>query len=283
MKKLWLPVLTGIGLLFAQLSGLAQDYKNHVSKQFNFAHGVVAVYNLEGGIKIIGYAGDKVLLEIDETITGKTTEDIERGKKEFKLGFDEKADSLIMYTAQPYDTRPHKHRYDNDQEKRHYNVKLEYTLKVPNAVNLRVSTVNNGNINVAELAVSLKIYNVNGPIIITNAKGATDAVTIKGGIKANYIVSPPGASSFRTVNGKLDITYPRNFAANLQFKSKTGKFFTDFDDTEILPTQVLATKNKNEGGTQYNFNKYTQVKLGAGGKLFKFETLNGDIYIKKQY
>ena len=56
---------------------------------------------------------------------------------------------------------------------------------------------------------------------------------------------------------------------------------TDFD-TETLPTQVLKTVNKKENGTTYKINKNTQVRVGSGGRLFKFETLNGNIYIKKQ-
>ncbi|TSJ40499.1 hypothetical protein FO440_12140 [Mucilaginibacter corticis] len=281
MNKLLIPVLTGAGLCFAQLSGWAQDYKTHVSKQFNFNKGVVAVYNIDGAIKVEGYAGDKVLIEIDETITGKTSQDIEKGKQEFKLGFDEKADSLIAYTAQPYDTRPRPH-WDNSDKKRYYYVQLEYTLKVPYNVSLRISTVNHGNVEVHDVAGTLKVNNVNGPITITNAKGTTIANTVNGGITANYLAVPPDESSYRTINGKLEITYPKNFAANLQFKSMNGEFFTDFEDTSFLPTQVIVTKNKNEGGTEYKLNKDTQIKLGAGGKLFKFETLNGNIYIKKQ-
>jgi hypothetical protein len=95
MKRLLIPVLTGAGLCLAQLSGFAQGYKTHVSKEFNFAKGVVAVYNIDGSIKVEGYAGNKVMIEIDETITGRTQDDIEKGKKEFKLGFEQKADSIV--------------------------------------------------------------------------------------------------------------------------------------------------------------------------------------------
>jgi len=284
MNKFLIPVLTGAGLCLAQLSGLAQEYKTHVSKQFNFAKGVVAVYNINGGIKVEGYSGDKVVIEIEETITGRTTEDVEKGKKEFKLGFDEKADSLVAYSAQPYDTRPHtyNHDWDGDHDDRHYSVQLNYVLKVPMNVDLRVSTVNNGNIDVKDVAGKLKVNNVNGAITIINAKGTTDAKTINGNLTVSYTAAPPDASSYYTLNGKLQATFPANFAANLQFKTMNGEFFTDFPDTEILPTQAVVTKNKNANGTQYKLNSNTQIKIGAGGKLFKFETLNGNIYIKKQ-
>jgi len=282
MKKLLIPVLTGAGLCLAQLAAHAQEYKTHVSKEFNFTKGVVAVYNVDGFIKVEGYAGNKVIMEIDETIRAKSEEQLEKGKKEFKMGFDEKADSLVAYTAAPYDTRPHENWYNTDDHDRHYSIKLEYTLKVPYNVSLRVSTVNNGTVEVKDVSGSLKVNNVNGPIAIVNAKGTSDVRTVNGGITVNYLALPPDACNYSTINGKLEITYPANFAANMQFKSMNGEFYTDFPDTEVLPTRAIVTQNKNANGTQYKLDKTTQIKVGTGGKLFKFETLNGNIYIKKQ-
>jgi len=45
----------------------------------------LAIYNIEGPIKVEGYSGDKVVIEINKTITAKTNEILETGKKEFRL------------------------------------------------------------------------------------------------------------------------------------------------------------------------------------------------------
>ena len=284
-------LLAGWGLCFAQTSASAQrnrdeykeEYKEHISKQYVVKPGsAVAIYNLEGSVKVEGYAGDKVEIEIDETIKARDNAELERGKKEFKLAFDQKADSVISYTSAPYDTRPHYNRWNEHEERRYYDVRLEYTVKVPHNVNLIATTVNSGNVDVKDVTGSLKINNVNGAISIANAKGTTDAHTINGNLTVTYLSVPPDASNYYTLNGKLEVTYPANLSANLQFKSMNGQFYTDFDNTEFLPTQVEMTHNKGNGGTTYKLNKNTPVKVGAGGKLFKFETLNGNIYIKKQ-
>ena len=39
---------------------------------------------------------------------------------------------------------------------------------------------------------------------------------------------------------------------------------------------------KEGDGTVYKLNKTTAIRIGSGGKLFEFETLNGNVYIKKQ-
>src|SRR3569833_4356638 len=105
MKKILIPVLAGVGLCLAQFAAKAQSYKTHVSKAFDMTKGVVGIFNMDGSIKVEGYAGSKVMIEIDETITGENQAALEEGKRDFKLGFDQKGDRLAVYTAYTYDTR----------------------------------------------------------------------------------------------------------------------------------------------------------------------------------
>ncbi|WPV02655.1 hypothetical protein SNE26_12775 [Mucilaginibacter sp. cycad4] len=286
MKRSLLPVLAGLGLCLAQISVHAQDYKEHISKQFTLqgaASGTtLAIYNIWGSITVQGYSGNQVSIEVDETIRGKNAGDVETGKKEVKLGFDQKANSIIAYTAEPYDTRPRRNWNREDHHHMDYTVKLEYTVKVPYGMNLCVSTVNDGNVEVKDVYGALKVNNVNGGITIANAKGTTSAHTINGPLNVTYLSVPPDVSSYYTLNGKLEVTYPANLAADLEFKSMNGQFYTDFPDAEILPTRVSKTESKSGSGTTYKLSKNNGVRIGAGGKLFKFETLNGNIYIKKQ-
>lgn len=282
MKKLLIPVLAGVGLCFAQISASAQEFKQHISKEFTLQNGVVAIYNVYGSIKVEGYAGDKVIMEIDETISARDQQTVDQGKNEVKLGFDQKPDSVIAYIAEPYNSKPRNSWHDGKDKEVHYKVNLEFTVKVPFNTSLRVSTINNGHITVKDVYGALKVNNINGPIDIINAKGTTDAATINGALTINYLKIPAEASSYKTINGEVKVTYPANLAANLEFKSMNGQFYTDFPDAEILPGKVVKTQSKNNSGTVYKLSKNSDIRIGAGGQLFKFETLNGNIYIKKQ-
>lgn len=282
MKRSLIPVLAGVGLCFVQISASAQEFKQHVSKQFTLQKGVVAIYNISGSINVQGYAGDKVIMEIDETISADDQATLEQGKKEFKLAFDQKQDTVMAYIAEPYDSRPHSW-YNRDNDRRiHYGYNLEFTVKVPFGLDLRVSTVNNGHITVKDVYGALKVNNVNGPIDIVNAKSTTEAHTVNGAVTANYLKIPTDASSYKTINGEVKVTYPASLAADLEFKSMNGQFYTDFPNAEVMPGKVVKTQSKNNSGTVYKLSKNSDVRIGAGGKIFKFETLNGDIYIKKQ-
>jgi hypothetical protein len=287
MKALiWIALIAGYGSCFAQSKEDKLQAKEHISKQFTLqqaaANTVFALYNTWGSVKVEGYSGNQVIVEIDQTIEADNAEEMAKAKQEFKLGFDQKADTIVAYTAAPYDSRPHQWREsDRRNGRKYYIVKLEYTVKVPNNINLKVSTVNNGTMSVKDVYGTLKVNNVNGPVTIVNAKSTTDAHTVNGGVTVNYLTNPTEASSYSTINGKLDIIYQPGLAANVQFKSMNGEFYTNFENTEILPTQVVKTETKRDNSTTYKLNKNTQIKVGAGGKLFKFETLNGNIYIKK--
>ncbi|MES2329335.1 MAG: hypothetical protein V4539_06995 [Bacteroidota bacterium] len=265
-----------------------EQFKEHISKQYTIqkaAGSVLAIYNLDGFIKVEGYAGDKVVIEIDKTISAKDKETLEEGKKEVKLGFEQIGDSVVAYLLYPWDTRPHDWRDDSDNwnERRRieYNCALQYTVKVPFNMNLRVGTVNNGDVTVKNVTGTLRVTNVNGAIDIANAKGTTSAHTINGDLTVSYASNPPEASSFNTLNGKLTVMFQPNLSADLQFKSMNGGFYTDFDSQVLAPT-LVKNEEKRSGGTMYRLKKDTQIRIGSGGKQLKFETLNGNIYIKKQ-
>ncbi len=263
-------------------------FKEHISKQYSVqkaGSSIVAIYNLEGSVKVEGYSGDKVLIEVDKTIFAKDNETLEQGKKEVKVIFEQIGDSIVAYLQEPWDTRPHDWRDRDDwrnQQKIEYRCAMEFTIKVPFTANLRLNTVNNGDIDVKDVAGTLHINNVNGAVAITNAKGTTHAKTINGDLTINYVTNPPQASSFYTLNGKLTAVFQPNLSADLQFKTMNGAFYTDFPDAEILPATVTKNIEKKGDGVIYKLNKDTQLRIGSGNNKLKFETLNGNIYIKKQ-
>ena len=293
MKQVIIPALAGLVLACAQLPANAQEFKEHVSKEFTVSKATtsaLAIYNINGFINVEGYSGDKVVLEIDKSITAKNNQDLETGKKEFQLLFDQQGDSIVAYIAEPFDSRPRRNRKGNNRTTDHWNndrdvdydFTLNFTVKVPNRMNLIVSTVNRGNVIVKHVDGTLRARNVNGAITLTNVRGTTDAHTINGNLDVDYVANPPENSSYYTLNGDIHASYPANFAGDLQFKTFQGKFFTDFPNTEILPVQAIKTTQKTGDATVYKLNKNTAIRIGNGGKTFRFETFNGSIYIKKQ-
>jgi hypothetical protein len=239
----------------------------------------MAVYDLDGSIKIEGYDGDKVIIDINEIISAPNSQQLEEAKRDTKLGFDQHGDSLTLYTAAPYDTRPNS---KNQQVNIQYNIHLDYHIKVPRNTKLRLSTINNGDILVENVNGVMQVFNINGEIKLHNIKAANDVSTVNGDVTINYTSLPPDNAKYYTLNGNLNITYPANFSADCEFKSFQGEFFTDFENAENLPTIISKTTQENEHSTIHKLNKASVIRIGNGEKKLKFETFNGNIYIKKQ-
>lgn len=283
MKKLLTLLLTGAVISCAQLN--AQPSREHIRKEIDLpaapARTVVAVYNLSGSVKVEGYSGNKVLLEIDKTISAKNQADIALGEKEFELGVDTRQDTIVIYTKAPYDTRPSRSKKYDKNKDLHYTIKLDYVIKVPQNVHLRLSTINDGKIEVTDVSGKLKLNNINGGINVKNAGNQADLNTINGDIEISYASAPAASSSCHTLNGTINASYPENLSADITLKSLNGNFYTDFPNAEVAP-QTVVKKNSSGANTTYKLSKDTHLKIGKGENKLNFETLNGSIYIKKR-
>ena len=148
-------------------------------------------------------------------------------------------------------------------------------------MNLVVSTINNGDILVTDVSGFMKVNNINGKITVKNAQKANEIRTINGDVNINYTALPPENAQYYTLNGNLNIVYPTNFSADCEFKTFQGDFYTDFEDVEKLPARVTKTVSETDKGTTHKLSKGSIIRIGSGGKNLKFETFNGNIYIKK--
>jgi hypothetical protein len=285
MKQIFIPLLAGLVLSCTQAPAQKLVFKEHLSKEFTCGAGqnTLAIYNINGSVKVQGYKGDKVILDVEKTLTADDKETLEEGKNEFKVSFEQKGDSVFSYISAPFDSRPNRNKQGGDNRKKiGYHHNLAYVVKVPYAMDLKVSTVNGGDILIEEAAGTLDISNVNGAIRLTGAKRGSRIRTVNGNVDADYLAVPQEPCEFKTLNGNVTITFPKDLSAECQFKSFNGEFYTDFPDAETLPVKLIKNQETNKSKTTYKVNAETAVRIGKGGKLFRFETFNGNIYLKKQ-
>jgi hypothetical protein len=286
MKRIFVSLFMGLINLCLIANANAQEFRQHISKEFTLSkaeNSILYIYNLNGSIKVEGYNGNQVLIETDLRISAEDDKTLELGKKEFKLTFEQKSDTVMAYISEPFDSRPHHNwHYSDDRPENEYNYNVDYSIKVPFAMNLHISTVNEGIISISDVKGKLHVSNVNAEITIKNALATTYAHTVNGDVTINYLKNPTEESSYYTINGNIHVSYQPDLSADLQFKSMHGDFYTDFPDAELLPPSITKIKEKKDGGIVYKLNAKTSVRFGKGGKIFKFETLNGNVYIKKQ-
>ena len=74
------------------------------------------------------------------------------------------------------------------------------------------------------------------------------------------------------------MTFPANLSAELAFHTMQGDVFTDFDVESLSdPPEV----RRDRGRYVMNMNRTSAFRVGAGGERHSFNTLNGDIFVRK--
>jgi DUF4097 and DUF4098 domain-containing protein YvlB len=285
-------------LLLMSTMVMAQAHHEKITKEFVFekrsSANAIIVENINGDVKVVGYDGDKILLELDKSITAKTEARLETGKKELKLGVIDRADTVILYVEDGCNSfgKRNRNKDDDDQTEQwgynwncnnhchlSYDYKTSFLLKVPRGVNVVASTVNDGNIVIENVGGEVKADNVNGSISLTNISKSAEVSTINGDVDVDYSVNPLQECRFYTLNGDINAIFQKGLAANLSFESFNGDFYTNVNEIKPLPAQIQKAETGNGIKYKVSGNRY---QVGQGGVSLDFETFNGNVYLKEK-
>jgi len=287
-------------MIFLQLSAFAQTFTEKITKEFSFEKksmdNALMVANINGNVKVTGYEGDKVVVEVTRTIKAKTQERLDKGKAQIKLGVMDRADTIILYAeglCNRFGKQTNKKSGDwgrrngwgynwNDKDddcKEWVDHSFDYVIKVPMTVNVMVSTVNQGDLEVENLRGGIMANNVNGSIKLSNITREANASTINGDVDITYTKNPEKACRFYTLNGDINAWFQKGLSANMSFESFNGELYTNVPQLESLP--VVVEKRDTDRGTKFKING-NRFKVGNGGVVLDFETFNGNVYVKEK-
>jgi hypothetical protein len=300
MKKLVLSLIVICGLVPGAL--LAQTFSEKISRELSFekktTSNTLMILNVDGNVRVEGYAGDKIMVEVNKRIYGKTDARVERGKAEIQLGVVDRADTIILYVQGICSDFGKRTRNKSWQGKyggwgynwnnncnggncdKDYDWEMDFTVKVPQGVNVLASTVNDGDVEIRNISGYNLAENVNGSIRLENISGpGTYASTINGDVDVDYTKNPAAECRYYSLNGDVTVNFLKGLAANVGFESFNGDLYTNFDKLESLPA-VMENASKGKG-VSYKLGG-SRFKIGDGGVFLDFETFNGDAYIKEK-
>lgn len=266
----------------------SESYREQIKKELSFENksndNQLVVKNIFGSIEVEGYEGNTIKLEVEKTITADDPKNVELGKNEISLGIKQEGNTIALYADAPYiEYKDGNLRYINCGQNNDipYDYNLSFKLKIPKHLNIDVSTINNGEILVKNTKGNyVKANNINGGIILDNITGQTDVHAINGEVSISYANNPTEPSKYYSLNGDINITYQKDLSADIIFKSMNGELFTDFEiEKQYAKTSKNRTDKKN--GVKYKYESKPVVQIGKGGMVFNFETLNGNVIVKK--
>ena len=281
----WLTAAALVVGCTASARGVVRDERRE-TRRLQFSGGgtrTLDVRTLNGSIHVTGDGGSDVRLEAVTRVEADDDAALRAGLQAVKLEAQEQGATVAITLrddGQNTCGEQEWHRGPAWWDRRRYSGTTDLTLQVPRDVRVRLCTVNGGEVTVTSVAGDFDVSNVNGKVLLSGMAGSGSATTVNGTIEASFTASPRAASRFKTVNGSIDATFPRDFAADLQLKTFNGGLFTDFDTT-TLPAEAERTERSERPRYVYRQRGFTKVRVGAGGPVLTFDTLNGDVRIKR--
>jgi hypothetical protein len=249
--------------------------------------------NINGGLTIEGYDGNKVIVEMKRTIWANDQRQRERAEEEVNMQVVKQGNAVLMYHKSPCTrsdielVNPEAWSdwgklYEWNCNWRHdYDYQMDYTVKVPRSVQLSASTVNNGDILIQNFDGAIEVNNVNGDITLEQIADKTKLHTVNGEVKLIYTGIPSGESSFYTLNGDIEASFPQG-AYDMFFESYNGDFYADIPDGAMEPIRMEVEETVSEKGAKYKIGGKVGVRVRGGGAKLNFETFNGDVFIKEK-
>lgn len=244
----------------------------------------LTIDNLSGGIAVTGYSGKEIRMEAVRTVDADSAERYEAARREVKLDISQQADALKILVDGPF--RCHCNDGNNSiqwrgRSENGYDVRYEFHLQVPYSTEVDLRTINHGDLMVEKVTGDFVLRNVNGGIELREAGGSGKATTVNGPVRATFARNPERELGFKSVNGKIDLSFPDGLKAEVRLKTLNGGMFTDFE-AEAAPLAAAASTEQSNGRFVYRRDHSAAVRIGGGGPALTLETLNGNIYIRKR-
>ena len=224
-----------------------------------------------GSIKVTGYEGKDIIIDIaDEPHRRERESDEHNGMRRISSGDNakviahEKNNVVTVQSELP-------------------NKGVSLSIKIPRGgSDIKLATVNGGNVVVNNASGDFEVNNVNGAIELTNISGSVVANTINGRVLVTFrSIDPKAAMAFSTLNGNVDVTFPASLRANIKAKSDRGDVYTDFDMVTDN-SRPKAQKTVKEGMYQLSIEDWIYGKIGGGGPEILMKNMHGNIYIRKE-
>lgn len=226
--------------------------------------GYLAFDNPKGSVKITGYDGQVILVNAVLRYSGSGKQDntgihkIE--PKAFDLSAEERNNQISLVCMSNNKT-------------------VDIDIKIPRKFSLKISSFDNGKIEIIHVSGNVEADNPFGDIILDNIAGSAVLNSVNGKIKAIFSsVDPSSPMMFTSLEGNIELYFPEKINANIKLRSENGDLFSEFN---IKPIRRQTEVRKNAEGSAYSLEDWTIGMLNNGGPEYFVSTFNGNIILKK--
>jgi len=220
-----------------------------------------------------------VALVIHETVSAESRELIAEARRDVTLQHVAEGATVRVRVCGPWCDRQGRDCCFHGWDRSGYRVQYEIEARVPRNVTLLARTVQNGDVRVEGVRGDLVIENVNGSVSARGVSGKGTFGTVNGDLEVLFAANPDGPSRFSNVNGDIDVELRPGLAADVRLKTLNGEMWSDFPYT-TLP--LAGEVDRRNGRFVYANNHTAAVRIAGGGPELSFETINGEIRLRRK-
>ena len=278
-KRSCVLAVAWIGMSAALAADTANTKRHTIERSFPATAGTrLLVDGINGSIRARGYAGNEIRVTVREEMRGRREEDLQLAIQEIVLEIDADGNEVSFFVDTPW--RDRRGGWHGRSQRRHYDFSHDFEIEVPFGVELDLRTVNGGDIRVDDVRSVVTLHNVNGRVEAVGIHGIRDVETVNGRIVLEFRQVPRDGGFVETVNGNVELTFPSEPDAHVRMKTFNGKLFSEFAYRyrDVAPA---VESRRSDGMYVYRSEGMTEISIGNGGPEWTLETLNGNIYIRK--
>lgn len=240
--------------------------------------GKVVVDNVAGNVRARAVDGDAVHIVAVQQAHATSAANLELARREMPLRLSQHGDTVIAFVDSPF--RDEGGRLQGRWDDLPYRVLYDVEVEVPRRAAVELSTVLDGDVELAGTDGAFLVRNVNGAVDVRDVGGAGKAITVNGELAVRFRRNPNGPCEFGNVNGDVDVTFQPGLAAEVRFKTLNGEGWSDFPYT-LMPLRPEVSESRRDGRYVIKSDWSQGIRIGNGGPQLSFGTVNGDVLIRK--
>ena len=218
------------------------------------AIGTLEVNQIYGGMKVTGYNGKEVVV-VAKQKKMKSTVKMKNGLRKIQnnsMALEaEESDNHVEVVAMNH----------NGGNSKYMNLEIQ----VPKNFNLKLQSINDGDIWIENINGEIEVSNVNDDITLNRVSGSAVVDSVNGLIKANFSAITPGSKLvFTSFNEDVDITLPQSVKADFKLKTTYGDIFTGFD-IDFDASEPVIKKDSREKSYKVKLEKWVSGTANGGG------------------
>ncbi len=174
----------------------------------------------------------------------------------------------VVYDSRRRDSDCDNHRSDDDdgRDRRNIRVSVDFEVRVPSGVTFEGSTVS-GDVEALGLRSDVEATTVSGSVDVSTT-GVARGSTVSGSVDVEMGSLDWRRLEFSTVSGDITVSVPAGLDAEIDFRSLSGDFDSDFSIIiEHLRDRFIGSELR---GT-----------IGEGGRRMSFSTVSGDVELRR--